>query len=346
MLQSLKARCVGSLLTVPAQILGPLWPGSVEIDDGRLEPGLAWLCRYVSRTMKLNELAPEQARRRMLETSNLLTCERVPLESVEDLVIGTEGPRVRVYSPTGLHGQSTTLVYFHGGGWVLGGLDSHDSLCALIAAELQAKLVAVDYRLAPEHPFPAAVHDARSAFAWTVKQAPQWGLRPDRVAVAGDSAGANLAAVVSAVGESPADGSLDPCRPSGQLLFYPVIDAERQTRSYELFAEGFGLTRGMMDWFYDCYCDPEQDLLDPRISPIAATDFKNLPPTVLSLAGFDVLRDEGLAYAEALRAAGVRVECLVHSNLIHSFANMTALPYCRRAISESLAAFGRLQTAG
>ena len=339
---SFAAYCVCALLHRPPRWLGTLWPGPVEVDGNRLDPGLAWLCRHVSRSLKLHELPPEQARRRLRKTSALLTCGRPALDSVENLTIPWVGGfRVRVYSPVGLGPESSAVVYFHGGGWVLGGLDSHDSLCAVMAAQLGAKVVAVDYRLAPENPFPAAVDDARAAFSWVQQQTASWGMDPERVAVAGDSAGANLAAVVSALGGIPSDDMPDPGRPSAQLLFYPVIDGARGSRSYELFAEGFGLSRTTMDWFYDCYCG-STDPMDPRISPIAADDFRGLPQTVLSLAGFDVLRDEGLAYADALRAAEVQVECLVFPSLIHSFANMTGLPQCRQAFDQSLSTFAEL----
>ncbi len=331
---------VCALLHRPPRLLGPLWPGPLEVDGVRLDPGLAWLCRYVSKTLKLHELPPEQARLRLRKTSALLSRGRPALESVEDVTIPWGGGiGARIYSPLGLGQDSSVVVYFHGGGWVLGGLDSHDSLCAVIAARLGVKVVAVDYRLAPEHPFPAAVDDARTAFSWAKQEAARWGLDPHRVAVAGDSAGANLAAVVSALGGMP-----DADRPSAQLLFYPVIDGARTTRSYELFAEGFGLSRATMDWFYHCYCGSEHDPMDPSISPITADDFRGLPPTLLSLAGFDVLRDEGLAYADALRAAEVPVECLLFPDLIHSFANMTGLPQCRSALDQSLSAFADLLT--
>ena len=176
-------------------------------------------------------------------------------------------------------------------------------------------MVSVDYRLAPEDPFPAGVEDAVAAFRWVVEHATELGADPQRVAVAGDSHGANLAAVV-ALETASSDAA-----PAMQALIYPVTDMSRKHRSYRLFSEGFFLTEQKMDWYRGHYLADPTAALDPRASPLLVPDLAGLPLTYLTVAAFDPLRDEGLAYADALREAGVEVELRNHRGLVHGFAN-------------------------
>jgi len=223
------------------------------------------------------------------------------------------------------------LVYFHGGGWVLGGIDSHDRLCRVIADDAGCVVVSVDYRLAPESKFPAAVVDARTAYTWVVSQAAALGIDARRIAIGGDSAGGNLAAVVTlagVAGQCPL--------PAYQLLIYPVTDLACDTRSYDQFADGYFLTRSLMLWFREQYLPSIRDHVDPLASPLRADVRKPLPPALVITAGFDPLVDEGLAYARKMRTAGTEVTYRCHEGLIHGFVSMTgAIPAARAALAEA-----------
>jgi acetyl esterase len=230
----------------------------------------------------------------------------------------------RLYVPTGAKEPGPLLVYFHGGGFWSGDLDSHDGTCRFLAEQSMVRVLAVDYRLAPEHPFPAAYDDAVEAYAWAVKHAHELRADPDRLGVGGDSAGGNLAAGVAI--EAARQGW--PC--AVQLLVYPATQAGRQTRSLELFGEGFYLTRGFMDRADQAYCvDVPTD--DPRLSPLAAELPAGLAPALLYTAGFDPLRDEGEAYGDRLRAAGVPVEVTRFADQIHGFLNIVGVGTTSRA---------------
>ena len=191
------------------------------------------------------------------------------------------------------------LVYYHGGGWVIGDLDMYDGVCRLLAAASGCRVLSVDYRLAPEHPFPAAVEDAFAAFEWAVANAAALGADPARIGVGGDSAGGNMAAVVSHMARDGGGPG-----PAMQLLIYPVTDSIEDTRSRQLFAEGFVLTKADMDAFEAAYLPPGIDASDQRISVLKCPDLRGLPTAYVATAGFDPLRDEGEAYA--LRDARLR----------------------------------------
>ncbi|MCW3017252.1 MAG: esterase/lipase, partial [Solirubrobacterales bacterium] len=209
------------------------------------------------------------------------------------------------------------LVFFHGGGFVFGDLDTHDELCRTLCVHADVTVIAVDYRLAPEAPFPAAVDDSLAAFRWVHANAAALGLDPDRLAVGGDSAGGNLSAVVAQ--QCVADGT---AAPAFQLLIYPATDRELRTRSVELFSKGFFLVEEDMLWFSESYAAPWDDV---RAAPLRATDVSDLPPAYITTAGFDPLRDEGEAYAAKLADAGVPVALRRHDGLVHGFASMTAV---------------------
>jgi acetyl esterase len=226
------------------------------------------------------------------------------------------------------------LVYFHGGGWAIGDLDTHDGACRFLAAHSGCRVLSVDYRLAPEHPFPAAVEDAVAAFDWAMERAEELGADPRRIAVGGDSAGGNLSAAVCLQARD-AGGP----QPAMQLLLYPPTDAAGGQASRDLFAEGFLLTRGDMDWFEDHYLPDGCDHADPRVSMMRAKDVSGLPPAYVATAGFDPLRDEGETYAKRMSEAGVKVALQRHPGLIHGFANLTAIcPSARAAMLEAAGA--------
>jgi acetyl esterase len=241
-----------------------------------------------------------------------------------DLTIpGPAGPiPARRYDAPGTTGVQPALVFFHGGGFVFGDLDTHDELCRLLCVHADVTVIAVDYRLAPEAPFPAAVEDCLAAFRWVHDQAASLGLDADRLAVGGDSAGGNLSAVVCQ--QCVAEGVP---APAFQVLIYPATDREMPTRSAKLFSKGFFLVEEDMLWFTESYAAPMGDL---RAAPLRATDVSALPPAYITTAGFDPLRDEGEAYAVKLAEAGVPVALRRHDGLIHGFANMTAVSRASR----------------
>ena len=259
----------------------------------------------------------------------------LPMSRVEPVQIpGPDGAiAARLYAPTEPP-PSALLVYFHGGGWVIGDLETHDRPCRFLATHAKLQVLAVDYRLAPEHPFPAAAEDAFAAYAWASANAARFGVEPARIGVGGDSAGANLAAVACLLARE--EGTPPPAM---QMLIYPVTTVAEEMPSRRTFREGFLLTKKDMDWYEDRYLAPGADRSDPRVSVLQADDLGDLPPAYVATAGFDPLRDEGEAYALRMRDAGVRVTLRRHPGLIHTYANLTAIcPSARHAMLEAAAA--------
>ena len=273
--------------------------------------------------------------RAMMESMNVLLGEGEPVAHVADREIpGPAGPvPTRLYRPEA-GGPLPLLVYFHGGGWVLGGLASHDVVCRSLANAAGCAVLAIDYRLAPEHTFPAAVDDCYAAAAWAVGHAASLGADPARVAIGGDSAGGNLTAVVAQLAR---DRGGPPLR--FQLLVYPATDANTDTPSYHENATGYFLELEGMRWFYDHYLPAGTDRTDPRVSPMRTADLRGLPPALVITAEFDPLRDEGDAYAARLREAGVPVTLTRYHGMIHGFFGMgPLLDQGKRAVSEAAAA--------
>ncbi|MGV0870752.1 alpha/beta hydrolase [Mycolicibacterium sp. XJ879] len=261
------------------------------------------------------------AARQQLEALSASFKQNIPVAAVTNLSIpGPAGPiAARHYRPDA--GHAPLLVFYHGGGQVIGSIETHDDLCRLLCRDGGVHVLSVDYRLAPEHKAPAGTDDAYAAFVWTLDHAGELGADPRRVAVGGDSAGANQAALVSL--RARTDGVR---LPTLQLLFYPVTDYSAQTRSKTLFAEGFFLTQHDLDWFSGHYLDGAAVApTDPRVSPLLTDDLSGLPPALVLTAGFDPLRDEGRQYAQAMRAAGVAVDYREFGSLVHAFANFFPL---------------------
>ncbi len=269
------------------------------------------------------KLSPQQGRARIRAGAAAASGPKHSEPSVFDTAIpGPEGEiPARFYEPHGIGLENRPLiVYFHGGGWTVGDLDTCDSVCRFLALHTPAAVLSVGYRLAPEHPFPAAVEDALAAYRWAALDNARLGIDPARIAVAGDSAGGNLAAAVSLLARDEGDPS-----PAMQALIYPVTDVDGGQQSRDTFAKGFLLGRADMDWFERHYLPPDVDRADPRVSVLRAADLSGLPPAYVTTAGFDPLRDEGEAYAARMREAGVEVTLRRHPGLIHGFANMTAI---------------------
>jgi len=272
-------------------------------------------------TPALNTLSVAEARAQ----PNLGASDEVPLDPVTAVVErGIPGPagsiRIRVYTPAG-SAPFPVLLYIHGGGWVVCSLDTHDRECRTLARGAGCLVVSVDYRLAPEHKFPAAVDDCLAALRWVLAHAAEIGGDPRRVAIGGDSAGGNLAAAITILARDQGLGPL-----AGQLLIYPVTDHyDPGTPSYREFGEGCGLTRDSMIWFWDHYLSHPGAAGDPRAAPLRAPDLRGLPPAFVLTAEYDVLRDEGERYAERLRAAGLPTRLKRYDGAIHGFVNMSAV---------------------
>ena len=259
--------------------------------------------------------------RRTMESSPVARGAAEPVAKVEDRLIPGPGGQlaVRIYTPDAPP-PLPAIVYFHGGGWVLGNLDGSDAQCRALTNAARCVTVSVDYRLAPEAKFPAPAEDCYAAALWMADNAASLGCDPKRIAVAGTSAGANLAAVVPLMAK-------DRGRPAiaFQVLVYPITDGAMNTRSYRENAEGYFLTAASMAWFWEQYINDDEDRVHPYAAPIKATDLSGLPPALVNTAEFDPLRDEGEAYAERLRAAGVPVTCTRYDGTIHSFVSMSAI---------------------
>lgn len=271
------------------------------------------------------------ARARLLQEAMRFAGPPARVRRWSDLTVsGGDGPLLaRHYEPEHDDARpAPLLVYFHGGGFVTCDLDTHDRTCRLICSAAAVHVLSVAYRLAPEHPFPAAVDDASAAFRWAVGHATELGADGGRVGVGGDSAGANLAAVVSQLGTAPA--------PAMQLLIYPPVDRTVDRPSMSLFGSGFFLTAEDVRSYDRLYLGEEQATrADPRASPLKAPRFDGLPPAVVAVAGFDPLRDEVDAYAAALRAAGVPTTLLRFPGLVHGFVNMIGVsPVAHAAVTE------------
>ncbi len=252
--------------------------------------------------------------------------------------LDADGVGCRLYRPRDAS-DLALLIYFHGGGWVVGDLDSHDGIARALAMESGAAVLSVDYRLAPEHPYPAPLIDATETTRWAVAHAADLGCDPGRVAIGGDSAGANLATVVAQLGVVPL---------RYQLLIYPVTDARQMTASYTSFADGPFLTRASMSWFIGHYlAGPTGSADDPRVSPGLAPReaLANVPPGLVITAGYDPLRDEGEAYAATLNEAGVATSLTRYDGMFHGFVSMAdqlddgrmALAQAGRALALGLA---------
>ena len=283
---------------------------------------------------KLWELGPQAARAAM--RSRLLGGKDTPIGAVEDRTI--PGPTgaipVRIYTPVG--GGSAPLagfIFFHGGGFVIGDLETHDDLCRGLANGSMCRVLSVDYRLAPECPFPAAVEDCWAATQWICAHAAEFGIAGP-IAIGGDSAGGNLAAVVTQLAKAGGP------KLAFQLLIYPVTQlGGPDTPSMRENAKGYFLERESMQWFTRLYCPDAAHRSDPRLSPLLAADLSGLPPAYVVTAGFDPLRDEGKAYADKLDAAGVPVTYVDYPGMIHGFFSMRGvIPKAREAVAASAAA--------
>jgi acetyl esterase len=287
---------------------------------------------------KMWQLPPAAARASFAGMMGLVGPQNVAVGRIENFAIpvsGGPGPERRIaargYTPVASGGEPLpALIFFHGGGFVVGNLDTHDGLCRLLCAEGKFRVIAVDYRLAPEHRFPAALDDAVAATQWIAANASELGIDPGRIAVGGDSAGGMLAAVVTQLARDK--GPKLAC----QLLMFPNTQMGGETASLNEYAVGYFLERHTIEWFNAQYAPETVDRASPLVSPLRAKDFARLPPAYIVLGGYDPLHDEGLAYAGKLRAAGVPVTIADYADMVHCFIYLqTVLPQAHTALADA-----------
>ena len=289
---------------------------SYQVIDPEAAAYLSWM-----QSLGLPALADQgvdEARRQSRMRVSMLAGEPEPIASVKDaLAPGPRGPvGCRIYTP--VQGEALpALLYLHGGGWVLGDIDSHDSVCRALAQRAGCVVLSVDYGLAPEHRFPEPLDDSWAGLAWLHDNAAALGVDPERIAVGGDSAGGNLAAVLAHWARDRGGPKI-----AAQLLIYPVTDFDLDTQSYRSAGVGYGLTRESMRWYWEQYLADPRDGASPDASPLRAKDFTNLPPALVLTCELDPLESEGSAYAAALRAAGVSVEHINEAGMIHGYIRM------------------------
>ena len=289
----------------------------------KLDPALAEILASLdpSAETPVEEMTPEDARRVWKEEMAAVAGPPLPVKSVS--THEAPGPAgalaVRLYEPEGADGRVLPiLVYYHGGGWIRGDLDTHDDVCRYLCHRAGCLVASVDYRLAPEHRFPAALEDCDAATRWVAENAARLGADPARLAIGGDSAGGNIACGVTLKARDRGGPAI-----AFQLLIYPATDLAGETESKRLYSSGYLLNS--MPFYVASYLGPEGDAAAPLASPLQALDLSNLPPAFVMTAGFDPLRDEGEAYARRLEAAGVAVDYRCHESMIHGFVSITGL---------------------
>lgn len=269
--------------------------------------------------MVFHRSSPEQARQAFEQSSRQMRWQAPQVDSLDLTHPARDGASLalRLYRPAS-QGPWPVLVYLHGGGFVVGSLDSHDGVCREFCARTPCAVLAVEYRRAPECKFPTALHDCLDALAWLAANASEFSLDLQRLVYAGDSVGATLATVmaIEAVRDPEA------LQPKLQLLCYPVTDASTRSESMDLLGEGYLLESETLERFYDHYARTAEDRRDWRFSPLLAADLAGIAPAYVALAGFDPLLDEGRAYAQRLQAHGVGLQCRVYEGLVHDFLRM------------------------
>jgi acetyl esterase len=336
LLDRVEALAFRGAMALPRPVQRVLAGGRVVRDGQTLDPELQLALRLqrLVREPAAETLPLPEGRRAVLKQCALVGG-RQPVGAVRDLAVGRVAGRL--YVPEGAAAPGPLLVFFHGGGWMYGDLDSHDPTCRFLAERAGVRVLAVDYRLAPEHPFPAAYDDCAAAYRWVVEHADSLGADPARLAVGGDSAGGTLAATVAVL------AAREGLPLAFQLLIYPAADMRGGTESRGRFAEGFFLTKQFMDVAQEAYLPRPEDVTHPCASPVLADLPAGLAPAYVVTAGFDPLRDEGESYARKLADAGVELELRRFPHLIHGFFNMVGPGRAGRAANEEIA--GRLRAA-
>jgi acetyl esterase len=299
----------------------------IVIDGQRLDPEVQLLLAARERLQPPvwdDSMTVERGREITREEAWVAAGKRpIAVGGIEELTAA--GLPARLYVPEE-PGPHPLLLYYHGGGFVAGDLETHDAPCRVLCRHSGSRVLSIDYRLAPEHPFPAWIEDGLATYDWAVEHAAELGADPARVAVSGDSAGGNIAAVIA---QERRPG------PALQLLIYPSVDMRAPRRSHELFGDGFFLTSALIEWYSNHFLPEDADRTDLRRSPILAPDLSGVAPAIVITAGFDPLRDEGEEYADRLREAGVPVLAHRFRGMFHGFINSVGVsPACRGALTE------------
>jgi acetyl esterase/lipase len=324
-----------ALLSLPRPILRALAGGGVTYLAGRtLDARLQFLASQARGLPPLSRFTPAEARIGSAANLAPLAGRPAPGVRIEALTVpgGAGAVAARAYRPADQDPAAALILFAHFGGGVIGDLDTCEVFCTLLAAGARAPVLSVDYRLAPEHRFPAALEDMLAAYRWARTESPRFGAPADHVAVAGDSMGGNFAAVIAQemrrLGEP---------QPAFQLLIYPALDVAGESPSMTTYAEAYPLSRATMEWFMGHYMGPEDSPGDPRLSPLRAADLSGLAPAIIVTAGFDPLLDQGEAYARRLRAAGVKVVYRCYDHLAHAFTAFTGVAPAAEAACREIA---------
>ena len=326
---------VRALLSLPTPVLRLMAGGGVVYQGGRtLDPRLQFLASQGRNATPMTRLSPREARRASAAALEALAGDLEPGVRISPLTIPGPGPGgaipARLYRPDTQNPDAPVMVFAHMGGGVIGDLETSHVFCAILARTARAPVISIDYRLAPEHRFPAGLDDTLAAFRYARDHANDFGAPRGRAAIGGDSIGGNFAAVVcqelKRLGEP---------QPALQLLVYPCVDVACERASMTTYADAFPLNRATMDWFMGHYLGPGDSPADPRLSPLRAPDLTGLAPAVVVTAGFDPLLDQGEAYARRLKAAGVATVYRCYDGLAHAFASFTgAVPAADVAVRE------------
>ncbi len=310
------------------------------LGERKLNPAFQFIASASERlNIDVGSLTPEDFRQ-SYEAQNDIDKKLSQKIITKDHYLKTDGPEIllREYTNSNVPEGCPALLYFHGGGWVIGNVETHNKVCADLCEQLNMKIFSLDYRLSPEYKFPAPLDDCLNAYEWLLNNASKLSINKENLSVGGDSAGGNLSAAVSLVRKKEG-ASL----PKAQLLIYPVTDLRFLTKSIqEECAEGFLLTKEIMEWFAGHYLNSESEINDYRASPLLAESLEGLPATVLVTAGFDPLRDEGLAFSDKLKESGVEVIYKEYPSYIHGFFNMPQVPGVAKDIREIASMFSSL----
>ncbi len=324
---------VRALLSLPSPILRLMAGGGVVYRGGRtLDPRLQFLAAQARGAPSMTTLAPDEARRTSAQAFATLTAAPEPGVQIEPLSLPGPAGEIpaRLYRPANQDPTMPIMVYAHMGGGVIGDLDTCEAFCSLLACVVRCPVLSVDYRLAPEHRYPAGLEDVLAAYRWAREHAARFGAPQGQAAIGGDSMGGHFAAIVAQ--EMRRTGEPQPAL---QLLVYPCVDVASETASMATYADAFPLDRATMDWFMGHYMGPQDDPADPRLSPIREENLAGLAPAVVVTAGFDPLGDQGEAYAKRLRDAGTPVVYRCYDSLAHGFTAFTgAIPCAQWACRE------------
>lgn len=340
--RELQGSAANLALRMPIAWINILAGPATAVDGRTLDGRTQWFLQLLARSGQppLHKMSVSEARDEYDTFMKLMGGRPAPVGEIVDRLVEAGAPtgaagrlRVRIYRPAGSVARLLpTILYFHGGGWILGSLEGYDLACRYFCARSGCAVVAVDYRLAPEHKFPAAIEDALAAYRWLADEAPSIGLDPDRIVLAGDSAGGTIAAVAA---QALRGAPRPPCL---QWLIYPATDLAGEMDSHRSCGEGFLLSRADMEWIRGLYLNSPDEIADPRASPLRDTDLAGVAPALVFTAGFDPLRDEGKAYADRLAAAGVKTIHREFESLIHGFVGMRgALQAAARAMDDMVA---------